>query len=312
MSAQVVVRAPAKINLSLCVLGRRPDGYHELDTVLMALELADELTLEASGGESDSLEVGGPAAAGVPGDETNLVLRAVRGLRAVAAGAGQRAPGLRLRLTKRIPVQAGLGGGSADAAAAVLGACRLFGLDPDRPEVLEVLAALGSDCPFFLTARAGGSGRCTGRGERVEPWTGCELPWTIALFTPGFGCATGEVYRAIVPAVRTRIAAFDPARARASLEGARASLCNELERAAERAHPALAALRARLEARWPGTFRLAGSGSSFFGFFPDARGAEAALAAIEADEEARRYGFRGRWVLPARSRGLALVSSTSH
>src|SRR5687767_2605032 len=118
MRTRVIVRAPAKVNLSLQVLGRRSDGYHDLDTVLMALELADVLTLQVSEGPHDSLAVLGPAAAGVPGDESNLALQAVRRLRALASERGRPAPALQLTLEKRIPAQAGLAGGSADAAAA--------------------------------------------------------------------------------------------------------------------------------------------------------------------------------------------------
>lgn len=311
MSARVVLRAPAKLNLSLAVLGKRPDGTHELDTVLLALALADELALEPSAGAADSLVVRGPAAAGVPADDSNLALRAVAAVRALARARGLAAPALALELLKRVPAQAGLGGGSSDAAAAALGACRIFGLDPDLPEVAAALAALGSDCPFFLRARETGLARCTGRGERVEPWPALTLPWTIALVTPGFGCATGDVYRALQVPSKSSPAALELAALQESLAAARRALQNDLEAAAERAFPPLAAFRARLEALAPGTFRLAGSGSSCFGFCADAAEAEDLLARLAASEEARRYGLRGRWILPARSAGAERLETMS-
>ncbi|HEX6882233.1 MAG TPA: 4-(cytidine 5'-diphospho)-2-C-methyl-D-erythritol kinase [Planctomycetota bacterium] len=300
MSARVVLRAPAKVNLSLVVLAKRADGYHELDTVLLALPLADELALEPGAGAADELLVTGPAAAGVPGDGSNLALRAVDAMRALARARGRPAPGLRVELLKRVPAQAGLGGGSSDAVAAALGACEIFGLAPDLPEVTTELARLGSDCPFFLRARAGGLARCTGRGERVEPWPDPRLPWTIALVTPGFGCATGDVYRALQVPSKSAPAAFERAGLGIDLARDRARLRNDLEAAAERSHPPLAAFRARLETLAPGAFRLAGSGSSFFGLCADEAEAEDLLARLAASDEARRYGLRGRWVLPAR------------
>jgi 4-diphosphocytidyl-2-C-methyl-D-erythritol kinase len=261
----------------------------------------------------DRLTVAGPASDGVPSDGTNLVLRAVAGARRLARARGRDAPGLEIALEKHIPAQAGLGGGSSDAAAAVYGAASLFGFDPDHVDVLEALAELGSDCPFFLRARASGVARCTGRGERVEPWPGLALPWTLALFTPGFGCATGEVYRALEPRdCHPDAVPLDPFQLAGSIDGARAQLVNDLEPAAERSHRSLAALRERLEGLAPRAFRLAGSGSSCFGFFRDARTAAEVLGRLAADGEGRRYALRGSWILPARGQGMALLSSTLH
>ncbi len=318
MSARrITVRAPAKVNLTLAVLGRRPDGYHELDSVMMALELGDELVAEASSGASGcTLELRGPAAAGVPSDATNLALRSALAVRALAAARGLRPAGVRLTLTKHVPAQAGLGGGSADAAAAALACARLFGLDPDAPEVFRALAELGSDCAFFLAARQSGLARCTGRGERVEPLPALALPWSLALVTPDFGCSTAAVYRAYVPPqapAQERRRPFDPrALGTGVLEEARNGLVNELEPAAERACPELLAFRAHLEQHAPGAFRLAGSGSSCFGFFADEASARSALARVQGTSGGRRYALRGQWVLPARSRGMEPSLSSAH
>lgn len=313
MSARRVrVRAPAKVNLSLAVLGRRADGFHELDTVVMALELGDVLELEECAGTELTLAVRGPAAAGVPSDGSNLALRAALAVQALARARGRSPGGARLVLEKHVPAAAGLGGGSADAAAAALAGCELWGLAPDDAAVLAILAGLGSDCPFFLAARTTGLARCTGRGERVEALPALELPWVLALATPDFGCSTAVVYAAVEPRARPA-ARFDPEALRvAPLAQARGLLANDLEAAAERSHPALAAFRGTLAELAPGAFRLAGSGSSCFGFFADVRAAEAALAALERACEARRYGLRLRWVGPARSAGLAVLKRKSH
>jgi 4-diphosphocytidyl-2-C-methyl-D-erythritol kinase len=316
-SRRITVRAPAKINLTLEVRGRRADGYHELDSVMMALELGDELVAEIDaelGGAGCTLALRGPAAAGVPGDATNLALRGARAVREVAAARGLRPVGVRLTLTKHVPAQAGLGGGSADAAAAAFACARLFGLDPDDPELLAALAELGSDCVFFLAARQTGLARCTGRGERVEPLAPLVLPWSLVLVTPDFGCSTTAVYRAFVPPERPeRRRPFDPqALGAAGLEEARARLVNELEPAAERVSPELKAFRAHLEQHAPGAFRLAGSGSSCFGFFADDASARNALARLHRASGGRRYALRGQWVLPAQSRGLDPSTSSAH
>jgi 4-diphosphocytidyl-2-C-methyl-D-erythritol kinase len=312
VSARLALRAPAKLNLTLAVRGRRADGYHELDSVFLAVELADRLEA-ARAGETCRLRVQGPAAAGVPADGTNLALRAANAVQALARARGLPAPGVELVLEKHVPAEAGLGGGSSDAAAAALACAELYGLDPDDAELRTALAGLGSDCAFFLAARGSGLARCTGRGERVTPLPRLELAGVLALLTPAFGCGTARVYAELdAGAARaTGHGRRDPwpfdggAGVPGSLEALRSALFNELEPAAERSHPELAAFRARLEELAPGAFRLAGSGSSCFGFFEDERAARDLLARLALDEGGRRYALRGQWILPVRSRGLA-------
>ena len=149
--------APAKINLSLEVIGKRDDGYHEVRTVLQAIDLADELDFE----DADDLTLRVEPEGAVPVNE-NLVLRAGRVLRE-AAGEPR---GAAITLRKRIPVAAGLGGGSGGAASALLGLCRLWGLDFPESRLRELAVSLGSDVPFFLR---GGTALATGRGETLEP-----------------------------------------------------------------------------------------------------------------------------------------------
>jgi len=305
----VRVRAPAKVNLAFSVFGKRPDGYHEIDTLMMALELAD--VLEARPVEAGfSLELTGPRTAGVPSDDTNLVLRAARELHALARARGLEPGGVRFALEKNVPAAAGLGGGSSDAAAAAMACAHLWDIDPDGAEVLEVLAGLGSDCPFFMRARESGLARCTGRGEQVEPLPAMVVPHALVVLTPRFGCDTGEVYGAIEPRPeRDALSAFELASASAGGERLlQASVFNQLEHAARRAVPALDSFARTLEEVAPGALRLAGSGSSWFGFQSDEAAAKAFLARVEVVLRARRYALRGSWVLPGRSHGMEVLS----
>lgn len=181
----LTVRAPAKVNLHLGVGDVRPDGYHELQTVFQALSLHDEVTLSRA--EELSLHVSGEGAQDVPTDPTNLAARAVVAL-AERYGLD---PALRIAIAKGIPVAGGMAGGSADAAAALLGAATLWHLDLSRPELDEIAATLGSDVPFSLH---GGTALGTGRGEQLIPaLSRGEFHWTLALAREGL--STPAVYR---------------------------------------------------------------------------------------------------------------------
>ncbi len=177
---------PAKVNLGLHVAGLRPDGYHEIVTVFQAIDLCD--VLEGASAGSLTLEVADPL---VPRDESNLVVRAARLLQSQVAGA--RVRGARLRLNKTIPVASGLGGGSSDAAGALMLLNELWALDLDSAALTRLAAELGSDVPFFLY---GGTALGTGRGVTIQPL----LPIAeraVLLGCPPFGLSTAEVYRAL-------------------------------------------------------------------------------------------------------------------
>lgn len=189
----VVRLAPAKLNLTLAVLGRRRDGYHDLHSVFVPLILSDRLSLAIAGstaGRADTLHVDGPDTGPVA---ANLVLRGIAAARsAVGAGPGRPAtPPLAARLEKRIPVAAGLAGGSSDGAAAFLGALEAWGtdLEPDRRAVAA--AGIGSDVPFFL---AGGPALIEGRGERVTPLVGVTGEVGVLLVTPAVPVRTPDVF----------------------------------------------------------------------------------------------------------------------
>ncbi len=176
----VTVRAPAKVNLHLAVGPRRPDGYHDLTTVFHAIGLYDEVTLT----RADALTVTVDGASGVPTDSTNLAARAVL---ALAKRTGHD-PTVAVHLAKGIPVAGGCAGGSADAAAALVGCDHLWGTDLSREQLLEVAATLGSDVPFCLV---GGTALGTGRGEQLTSVLGQgTFSWVLALSDGGLSTPT--------------------------------------------------------------------------------------------------------------------------
>jgi 4-diphosphocytidyl-2-C-methyl-D-erythritol kinase len=266
--------APAKVNLFLHVTGRRADGYHLLDSLVVFAGVGDTLRAEAA--ETLSLQVTGPFAAGLAGEVDNLVLRAAR---ALAEEAGV-APRGRLTLEKNLPVASGIGGGSADAAAALRLLSRLWGL-PVEPAVLARLAAgLGADVPVCLAGRAS---RMGGIGERLAPAPA--LPdCGLVLVNPRVGVATAEAFRArrgswseaaLLPQGWTDAAAMaaDLARSR-----------NDLEPAAIGLQPVIGEVLAALRAM-PSCLlaRMSGSGATCFGVFADAAAAANAAPSLRPD-----------------------------
>ena len=292
-----VVRAvaPAKVNLSLEVLGRRKDGYHEIRTSALAVDLCDALEARATRTGEVRLSLAGPAASpDVPLDGTNLVHRAA--LAVLEEGKARRAidpdAGVDLALEKRIPSQAGLGGGSSDAAAAWLVTAACFGLDLESPVRDRALARIGSDCVFFAAAGATGHALCEGRGERVSARTYPAPAIRVAIVTPDVECSTAEVYRAFVPRGL----------------GARPTSANDLEDAALRAFPALAPWRRLLGD--PGRWSLSGSGSSFFALFEKGAEAEAALESVRSAARDADLALRGSWVVRPAGHGAKLLGSS--
>jgi len=274
VAAALRLRAPAKVNLALQVGPRRADGYHEVRTVLQALALHDRVDIEPAAALEVSCD--DPAAGDGP---ANLAWRAADALRRAAGGTA----GARIRVRKRIPVRAGLGGGSADAAAALLGCNALWGLAWTRPALAELAAALGSDVPFFLL---GGTAWAEGRGERVEPLPA--LPALPAVVChPGPGVSTAEAYAALDalgdwPAVDA--AGLAAALRRGPGEAALAQgLGNAFEAAVLPARPDIAALRARLLAAGARAALLCGSGAAIWALAPSAAWARAQAGALRRD-----------------------------
>ena len=208
-SEPVVARAPAKLNLSLEVLARRADGFHEIESLMVPVTLADTGRVQASSVPGIRLRVrfggrlataaGSPLAHDVPTDASNLVVRAAQAL-AVEAGlaaspASLCAPGLDIELVKRIPSGSGLGGGSSDAAAVLKAATQAWGLDIPKDRLAEIGGRLGSDVPVFFSGAAAIAG---GRGERIEPVAGMP-PLHAVIARPVAGLSTAAVYGRCTP-----------------------------------------------------------------------------------------------------------------
>ncbi|HJQ99437.1 MAG TPA: 4-(cytidine 5'-diphospho)-2-C-methyl-D-erythritol kinase [Candidatus Polarisedimenticolaceae bacterium] len=254
----MTARCPAKVNLGLAVLGRRPDGFHEIATIYQAIDIEDRL--EAAEAPELSLTCDDP---GVPADEGNLVLRAARALQDRYAAARPR--GAALALHKAIPAGAGLGGGSSDAAGAIAALAALWELPLGSEDALAVASALGSDVPFFLR---GGRALGTGRGEILTPLPEGP-PRALVVGSPPFPLSTASVYRALSATLTPPEPAVTVTRFLVKLaEGndfARAP--NDLERAAFAMRPELAAFKSALLQRGAEMSLLCGSGSSVFGMF---------------------------------------------
>jgi 4-diphosphocytidyl-2-C-methyl-D-erythritol kinase len=271
--------APAKVNLTLRVTGRRSDGYHLLDSLVVFAGVGDRLTVAPEA--ALSLTVTGPFGAGLAAEPDNLVLRAARAL-ATAAGILPRGA---LTLEKNLPVASGIGGGSADAAAALRLLARLWGLSP--PEgMLEALAlGLGADVPVCLARRPV---RMAGIGEVLAPVPALP-PLGIVLVNPGVACSTAAIFRARATAGAGFSAAdaLPPAAlfaTPASLAAALAASGNDLEAPAITVAPAIASVLTALRAQ-PDCLlaRMSGSGATCFGLFSDAAAAARAARALPGE-----------------------------
>jgi 4-diphosphocytidyl-2-C-methyl-D-erythritol kinase len=251
--------APAKLNLWLHVVGRRDDGFHELDTFIVLLDLADEVTARADG---EGFEVVGPYAPEVSPAADNLAWRGW------AVGWGSESPGGAVTLDKVVPVAAGLGGGSSDAAAAWrLGSLALRGVDPPADSgTTSGLAAIGADVPFFA-ARVPAA-RVTGIGEQVAPAAAPPSAGEVVLVHPPFGLSTAAVFGELTRADwSTGHAEPVPGR-------------NDLLAAASRLRPELADI-GRLVARAGGDPHLTGSGATMFVLTDDPERADTVAARVE-------------------------------
>jgi 4-diphosphocytidyl-2-C-methyl-D-erythritol kinase len=272
----VVLKAHAKINLDLRVLQRRPDGYHELRTVFQALELHDSVKIEITGRRPFALL--GDAAA-MPLDRTNLAWRAADALWTAAGRSGDPA-GVRITIRKRIPARAGLGGGSSDAAAVLVGLNRLWRLRLPPARLLELAATLGSDVPFFLI---GGLALAFGRGEELYPLVD-PGPQPLVLVVPVEGVSTADAYGWLASARSAR--GGGPAGRPCDAAGYHDMVSgvggvNDLQSPVEAAHPAIREAREQLTAAGAHLARMSGSGSALFGLFrslPAARRAARALS----------------------------------
>lgn len=268
----------AKINLGLRVLGRRADGYHEIRTVFQTITLHDLLTFEAVR-EGGRFELISSAPAEVPADETNLVHRAAMALR----GRGGAGLGARVLLDKRIPAGGGLGGGSSDAAAALVGLARLWRLRVSRRELVETGAELGADVPFFFT---GGTALGSGVGTEIEPLPDAPARHLLVV-TPGVKVSTAEAYKALAaPALTKPGSAANLSISRAGTQNADSLyevMRNDFEPVVCRLWPEIGRAREALLRSGAHGASLSGSGSSVYGVFDSGGEARRAAGALGAE-----------------------------
>ncbi len=275
-------QAPAKVNLMLEVLGRYPNGYHQVLTILHALALADTLVVEsqASGLHlqmCSETSTGSPVVAG----EDNLVLRAARSFLAAA----QLSSGFRFHLTKRIPAGGGLGGGSSDAATALLLMNELSGQPLSAEQLLDCARGLGADVPFFLAA---GTQVGRGVGDQLQPMA--QPPcYHFLLILPAFGTSTPAVYKNLGPQLTL---AQEPASILADKALSDKELAvprgfpNHLETSAMQLYPGLMQIQRRIQQAGFTEVRMSGSGSTLFLAFADEAACQQACATLAADPAA--------------------------
>lgn len=285
----LVVEAPAKLNLHLEVLGRRPDGFHDLKTVMVAVSLTDTLRLRpAPRGEfrlTQRLALPNASALGVapPDGETNLVIRAARALADVAV-----APhGAEIELIKRIPWQAGLGGGSSDAAATLLGLDQLWQLNLSKQELHHIAARLGSDLNFFMERSP--LAVCTGRGEAVA-----SLPLRrridFVIVQPSGGLSTAEVFRHWIPSeCPVDSVPLMHWLANESSPLAPQALYNSLQPPARELHAGVERTCRRLAACGLTAVAMSGSGSACFGVCRSRRHAALLAARLRCERDCRAW-----------------------
>jgi 4-diphosphocytidyl-2-C-methyl-D-erythritol kinase len=279
--APLTRQAHAKINLTLDVLGKRPDGYHALASVMTTISLADAITLHPAEDGVVSLECNVPELCG----DDNLVVRAAR-LVQRATGCDR---GVHIALHKQVPAQGGLGGGSSDAAAVLLGLNQWWNLALAQDQLIDLAAELGSDVPFFII---GGTALIEGRGEFVTPLPPIAPLWLV-IVKPPVSIATAAVFRALTPAEWSDGAAtrdlVSTIRAGQMPALTDATLFNALEAGVLRAYPAVAEMRRALLDLGAPCVRMSGSGPTLF--IP--------CATQGAAEQIWRAGERqGAWGMP--------------
>jgi 4-diphosphocytidyl-2-C-methyl-D-erythritol kinase len=297
-AASLKLFSPAKINLYLRIIGKRTDGYHELETVMLPLDFGDQIALH-SRKSTITLECDDPR---LPTDDSNLVLRAARKL----AKAFPTGKGAKVSLEKRTPLAAGLGGGSSNAAITLLGLKRLWKLDATSEKMHSLAASMGSDINFFM---AGGAALCRGRGERIEA-VPCKFSGAILLVNPGFGISTKWAYeswaRAVPPGAG--LTASPPevnlllrALAEDDLTGVSRCLFNSLEAPSIRKFPVLELIKDAMRDGGAAGALMSGSGATVFGLFPDVKQAK-----ISARKVREQFG-PSMWTQVARFAPLRLV-----
>jgi 4-diphosphocytidyl-2-C-methyl-D-erythritol kinase len=265
--------APAKVNLALHVTGRRPDGYHLIDSLVVFAGFGDRLTIESA--ERDSFAATGRYAAEVPLDGANLVLKARDALRQAAPG--QAGP-VAIGLEKNLPVASGVGGGSSDAAAALRGLARTWNLGRDDAALARIGLTLGADVPMCLAAKPLVA---RGIGETLADVP--DFPrFGLVLVNPGVAVSTAEIFAALPKRDNAPLPSLPPAIDFHSLRGWLETTRNDLETCARAVQPAIGEALGALDKAGAGFSRMSGSGATCFGLFETGNVAKRAAAAIRA------------------------------
>lgn len=262
--------APAKINLGLHVLRKRPDGYHDVETVLHRLDWTDTITVEPA--DTLSMTCSDPD---LPTDEENLCLQAAHRLRQACDGSY----GAHLHLEKRIPYGAGLGGGSSDAATTIRLLARLWELDMSNQSLREVAASIGADVRFFLEESP--AGYATGRGDEIVPLERggdvYRVPYPVLVVVPDVQVSTPEAYARVTPDEDWRAPLRALVRSN-DLSAWKRSLINDFERPIRRTYPAVESARNWLVEEAEADYvSLSGSGSAVYGVFAEKEQADQAV-----------------------------------
>src|SRR5579884_779360 len=289
MEKSILIKAPAKVNLYLKVLGRREDGYHQILSLMQMVGLYDSLTFREVQSKID-LTVENEL---LPADRSNLIFRAAEALQKAAFPTGVQMKGASIRLTKRIPIAAGLGGGCSDAAATLIGLNRLWGLRWSRDRLARLGAALGSDVPFFLY---GPTAWASGRGEQIAPVPSHGEGW-IVLVNPGFTVSTAWVYqefsRKLGLTKSDREITINKFIAhRPSLREIFRHPYNDLEKVTLAAFPQLTQIKKELLRLGGKGILMSGSGPTLFALFKEYASAKQAAAAFEGRAPLRAWVAR--------------------
>jgi 4-diphosphocytidyl-2-C-methyl-D-erythritol kinase len=274
----IQVIAPAKINLFLQVTGKRPDGYHNLFTLMCPLGLSDHVRLDLTGSRI-RVTCSDPA---VPADMTNTAYRAAEiFLRNLTRRRQPPLTGINIIIDKQIPVGSGLGGGSSDAAAVFRGLNQMLGYPFQPAELMEMGCEVGADVPFFIF---GQPALATGIGERLEPYLKLP-PYTVLLLYPGVSVSTAEVYKNLdLGLTKCKKKLKDFVLKQRPFDAA-SHLCNDLETVTLNRYPQVKAAKEALEGRGALGISMSGSGSTVFALFADDGMAHCALQSLEGITE---------------------------
>jgi 4-diphosphocytidyl-2-C-methyl-D-erythritol kinase len=263
MLTSLLLQAPAKVNYRLDVLARRPDGYHELRMIMQRVNLCDQIriSLQDTPGISVACD-----ADGVPDGEGNIAWKAARILLDRSGFSG----GVAITIEKNIPVAAGLGGGSSDCAAVLLGLNELLGLGLSREQLMEIGVTLGADVPFFVFQQ---TALAEGIGEKLSPLSGLPAAWVV-LVNPNLPVSTAWVYQNLRLTQRDGLSTIP--NSFADVAWLCSNLSNDLETVTIPAFPVIAAIKEQLVSLGAHGSLMSGSGPTVFGLFSDEATAQAA------------------------------------